>query len=186
MTQFQAASISQPFTSIALEGLSKASPSLRVVTKNSEYRTKLALTLSEDVVRVSDDVKLCPDIEKLCDQLRQNLDSYSIPTRPRPMTVSLQDSQSVYNAHRFVANQARLCDALDSLFCLVVYWGTETGQKKYERVCNWFSSKVKDSEEQILQYCREQSLRGQKIWTFCTEFLKNKGTVFLLPSDVKS
>ena len=52
------------------------------MTKNGEGRTKLALKLSEDVVKLLNEVKLCLDVEKLCNQLRENLESISIPILP--------------------------------------------------------------------------------------------------------
>jgi len=177
--QFEEAYTREPFTAEAWRKVSAVCIPKKV---NSRLNA---------IKKLSVDVQLSSHVKQLCEQLKKDPLKFSlqnIELGEDSTVVSLQDLRSTCLGASNAAEKAQFYDVVESILCLTAYWhGSECGSSA-EKIAHRLSmlGMPKDAMDSAIEQFRALSLRGQKIFTFCSEFLKDIGTVFHLPRDTKA
>lgn len=177
MHDFKQAHDQQPFT---LEAWRKVSSIC--IPKRSDARLNA-------INKVSVAVQLPSHVKELCDQLRKDPSKISIEKIVRGEAISdisLQCLSSTCLGALRAAEEAQLYDVVESILCLTLYWHGLECAKDPKRITTRLSALgLRERTVEAVECFQQLSFRGQKIFTFCSEFLQDIGTVFHLPREAK-
>ena len=162
---------------------------LRNLSKSCFLRKKKSCARA--IQKISQNVVLSPRVQKLCYQLRRRSSSLSLASiyqRKDNTVVSFKEIKSVYVGHQYVDDMAQYNDVIDSLFLLLHYWHGSNCSGKNDSIPRQIAKHilgVDSCDENVIDRCKERWSNGRKLFTFCSEFLKDIGTIFHLPPDAK-
>ncbi|KAK5312501.1 hypothetical protein LTR93_011300 [Exophiala xenobiotica] len=83
---------------------------------------------------------------------------------------------------------------MDSLLCILMSWYTSKSSPEAvaqqifgsKRALIQDKDKAEEEKRRIIMDCRQRSLSGNKIYTFCSDFIQDPGAVFHLPREIKA
>ncbi|KIW86687.1 uncharacterized protein Z519_12742 [Cladophialophora bantiana CBS 173.52] len=164
--RFDEACKTHPFTKAAAAKLITA-----VFPKNKNRRRKVIESLSHCVT-------LPKSVKELCRELEKDPSSFCVAAGWSDVRFAVQHLQSLHKAQEYLTELVQYVAVIDSLCSLAFYWhGLECGGK---------ATRYKQIAERIHNIETEGSDSEKQKDVLDTYYLHDIGTVFHLPSDVKS
>lgn len=136
------------------------------------------------------DLYLLQPLQEAYNDWRKEPSSFLKPTKSLSRE-GVNSFAALYYEAKHIREQGTLYHVKDSIYCLIFYWlgsphvRSRNRETATQYICQRFlADGVQASPQELKEFVKEQCKRGEKLHTFCSDFLGDLGTVFFLPSSV--